>query len=280
MIAAARSACAALLLACAALAAPACIGEGEFHCTRHDQCGGSGNLCEPDGHCSRPDTTCGSDRRYVALAGAMSNACVTQACASDPVIALRAGSTHACLLRQQGGVECWGNNADGQLGDGTFTPRSEATPVAGLRPATAIAAGDRHTCAVAGGSVYCWGANTDGQLGDGARTPHPVPLTVAGISNARDIAAGSDATCAVEADGTALCWGNNSHGQLGDGTGLARTEPVNVFAFTGTRSIAGHWQHFCAVRGDETLWCWETTTRGRSATARTSISPSRSRSRR
>src|SRR5581483_6270471 len=147
------------------------------------------------------------------------NACVGQACAGDPVIALRAGSTHACLLRQQGGVECWGNNADGQLGDGTFTPRSEATRVSGLPPATAIAAGDRHTCAVAGEGVYCWGANTDGQLGDGNPAARPTPVVVTGVLGASDVAAGSVSSCAVARDGTVLCWGSNLHGQLGDGSG-------------------------------------------------------------
>lgn len=42
------------------------------------------------------------------------------------------GQWHACARRAAGGVVCWGTNENGQLADGTNTPRSVATPVSGL----------------------------------------------------------------------------------------------------------------------------------------------------
>jgi len=72
---------------------------------------------------------------------------------------------------------CWGNNSDGQLGDGTLVGSNKPVPVVGCPPDgtcskhIGIFAGGRHTCSgtdergVRG--VRCWGDNTFGQLGDG-----------------------------------------------------------------------------------------------------------------
>lgn len=43
------------------------------------------------------------------------------------------GQGHACALRRDGSVSCWGANAFGQLGDGTFEPRLVPTPVQEFR---------------------------------------------------------------------------------------------------------------------------------------------------
>ena len=134
----------------------------------------AGAFCEIDGRCSVPDGECPSRRRYVHRAGGASDACVGVSCASNPIRTISGGGSHACLLRADGAVLCWGRNDDGQLGDGTRTPRS--VPVRVLDDAIALAAGERHTCAVrAGGTVACWGADDTGQLGDGGGTPTGSP---------------------------------------------------------------------------------------------------------
>ncbi len=46
-------------------------------------------------------------------------------------IAIRAGSRHACALRERGGVSCWGSDERGQLGLGTRIEEREPTPVCG-----------------------------------------------------------------------------------------------------------------------------------------------------
>ena len=168
------------LLACAL---PACLGAGDFRCQEHKQCSGAGAFCEPDGHCSVAvaESSCPSRRRYVHNAGATADACVPASCADNKIRGISAGGAHACLVRDDGAVWCWGRNADGQLGDGTRTPRSLAVHLVGLL-AKSIAAGQRHTCAVDTlGKVYCWGADDLGQLGDGGGIDRLFPVLVPGV---------------------------------------------------------------------------------------------------
>ncbi|MEW6684219.1 MAG: HYR domain-containing protein, partial [Nitrospirota bacterium] len=148
--------------------------------------------------------------------------------------AIAAGYDHTCALLADGTVHCWGRNGDGQLGDGTNAPFSTVpVSVSGISTATAIAAGDLHTCALTSdGTVECWGQNFYGQLGDGTNAPSAVPVSVSGISTATAIATGQLHTCALLADGTVTCWGYNGSGRLGDGTNAPSNTPVSVSGMT------------------------------------------------
>ena len=146
------------------------------------------------------------------------------------VTAIAAGGAHTCALVSAGAVNCWGNNWNGQLGDGTTTDyRVKPVTVSGLSGVTAIAAGDVHSCAVvSAGAVNCWGWNGSGQLGDGTTERRIEPAIVSGLSGASVIAAGDAHTCTLLLGGKVKCWGANNIGQLGDGTTKHRLTPVQV----------------------------------------------------
>lgn len=77
------------------------------------------------------------------------------------------GRAHSCVINLLGGVQCWGINGNGRLGDGTTTDATAPVTVTGVNNAVSLSAGGGHTCAVTGnGRVQCWGSNSDGQLGD------------------------------------------------------------------------------------------------------------------
>jgi alpha-tubulin suppressor-like RCC1 family protein len=146
------------------------------------------------------------------------------------VTALAGGGAHTCALLANRTVRCWGENSEGQLGDGTTFGKPNGIAVTGISTAVAISAGWEHTCAVlADGTVRCWGANASGQLGDGTTTRRTTPVSVSGLSGAAGVTAGWwHHSCALLGDGTVRCWGENPWGQLGNGTTTSSLSPVTM----------------------------------------------------
>jgi alpha-tubulin suppressor-like RCC1 family protein len=176
------------------------------------------------------------------------------------VTALAGGGSHTCALTAGGGAKCWGYNEDGQLGDGTTAQRLTPVGVSGLGSGvTALAAGDRHTCALtAGGGVRCWGRNNYSQLGDGREIDLLTPVDVGGLgSGVMAPAAGSIHTCVLTAGGGVKCWGRNDYGQLGDGTTMSRSTPVDVIGLaSGVTALSAGYSHTCALTAGGGVKCW------------------------
>lgn len=88
---------------------------------------------------------------------------------------------HSCGLTAGGTGYCWGENATGQVGDGSMADRLEPAAVTAGLSFTLIDAGYRHTCARATtGTVYCWGSGGAGQLGVNSTNPRATPTKVLG----------------------------------------------------------------------------------------------------
>lgn len=80
---------------------------------------------------------------------------------SNSLRRITAGTTHTCVITASGAAKCWGDNALGQLGDGTVTQQGSPVDVLGLSRAVEIAAGAGKTCALLdSSSVKCWGRET------------------------------------------------------------------------------------------------------------------------
>ncbi len=177
------------------------------------------------------------------------------------VIGVAAGSHHTCARRSDNTLWCWGENSDGQLGDGTTTRRPLPVPVAAsLGSVSAVAMGRFHTCArKTDGTLWCWGNNFVGQLGIGGTMKQLAPVQVSALgTNVAEVAAGANFTCARRDNGTLWCWGNNAEGQLGTGTaGGGSQTPVQVPSLgTAVTAVAVGYYHACARLMDNSLRCW------------------------
>ena len=142
-------------------------------------------------------------------------------------VQVHASSMHTCARTSPGGIECWGNNGDQQLGFGGMTLVPVPTAAPGLGPASDISAGYLHTCAAIGGQAWCWGNNARAQLG------RPIgvigaPAPVARLSEVAAVTAGEGHSCALLATGAIWCWGLGTSGQLGNGDTITTATPVAV----------------------------------------------------
>ena len=174
--------------------------------------------------------------------------------------AIVGGRYHTCLITPNRGVQCWGRNSDGQLGDGTQLPRSQPVNITGLPTGVMdLALGAEHTCALhQTGAVYCWGSNQSSQLGDGTTTEHLVPQAVMGLTGvAAALVAGESHTCALVQPGGVKCWGSNTAGQLGDGATTNAGFPVSVAGLSsGISAVTAGTTHTCALRQSGGVICW------------------------
>jgi len=163
------------------------------------------------------------------------------------VTGLSSGRFHSCALLSDGSAYCWGDNDNGELGDGTTTSSSIPVRAGEISTAVTVNAGEYHSCvSLQDGTAQCWGAAAFGQVGDGTTADATSPVTVIGpggygvLSGVAAISAGGgnwpdgagsdnyEHTCALLSDGTVVSWGQNIYGQLGNGTTTMSISPVGI----------------------------------------------------
>ena len=180
---------------------------------------------------------------------------------SEPALVYKAiatGDSHTCAVTSAGGVQCWGYNYYGQVGDGTQVGRTAPVDVSDLSAGVdSLALGRYHSCALtSAGGVKCWGDNQFGQLGDGSTSARFKPTDVVGLSNGvKSISAGLGHTCAIMTAGTVKCWGENNSGQLAI-TGNNQSIPVDVPNLSGVVAISAGRNHTCALTSAGGVQCW------------------------
>ncbi len=177
---------------------------------------------------------------------------------------ISAGRAHTCGIMPGGSAWCWGDNSEGQLGNGTLVNSSVPVPVAGGGTWTSISAGAYQTCGImTTGTAWCWGANYAGQLGDSTFANSQVPVLVVNSTTNTwlSISAGGwdqkSHSCGIKSDNTLWCWGSSGFGQRGDGTTSSVGVPVQeaLGLPKWTKVTAGAY-HSCGLLTNGTGWCW------------------------
>lgn len=168
------------------------------------------------------------------------------------MVALGLGQYHSCGLTADGGIRCWGDNSQGQVGPWAISSDSSVAPSGS---AVALASGAAHSCVVTREKrLFCWGGNSSGQA-NWRLASKSVGPTDLDLSDVESVAAGQSHTCAVTSAHDVLCWGANSQGQLGRPTPSSGARPATP-SLTGVRAIAAGCDHTCALQLDGGVSCW------------------------
>jgi hypothetical protein len=167
------------------------------------------------------------------------------------------GGRSMLVTKTDGTMWTWGDNIQGDLGDGTTIARSSPVQIGGLTNWSVISHGFRHAAVIkTDGTLWTWGWNDTGQLGDGTKINKSSPVQVGALTTWLAVSAAYKATFAIKTDGTLWSWGNNTFGMLGKGDTILKSSPVQVGALTNWKSIECGQQHTLAIKTDGTLWTW------------------------
>lgn len=174
-----------------------------------------------------------------------------------------------CGLKAGGTVWCWGDDAFGQLGNGTVTTTEQTEPVkvSNLTDVVQISGGCTHTCALKrDGTVWCWGEGLSGRLGNGDTSDRDIPTQVANITDVSFVAAGRGTSCAIRYNGEGYCWGRGVEGNLGNGANTDSSIPVPI------ANITDGWvkidisnnlrEQSCGITRTGLAYCWGEETNG------------------
>jgi alpha-tubulin suppressor-like RCC1 family protein len=175
-------------------------------------------------------------------------------------------------MKSDGTVWAWGENRNGELGNGVADSNADnfmPNQVQGVSNPIMVTAGYEFSVALLQDhTLVAWGKNNNGQLGDGTITERHFPVPVVGISNVAWVSAGWGQVVAVKTDGTVWAWGSNywggtypGCGLLGDGNDCTtepyRTTPGEVLGLPGLANRAWGGDGSTAVLlEDGTVWAF------------------------
>lgn len=160
-------------------------------------------------------------------------------------------------VKKDGTVWAWGNNYNGELGNGTTTASAAPVQVPGLTGVSTVSAGSGNAYALKkDGTVWGWGANDAGQLGNGTRTGSLAPVQIPGLPSISSVVTRSGSTYAISNDGSVWAWGNNFLGVLGNDTDVNALTPVRLeIPDVATEVRAGGYTAYI-LTDKGTVWSW------------------------
>ena len=175
--------------------------DGSLWCWGNNMYGQIGNgLREPDGYYPTPQRIGSATWKSISL-----------------------GYMHACAIKSDNTLWCWGDNQYGAIGDGAggLDATTNAPTKIGSDAWLSVDAGEKSTCAIkTSTSLWCWGATDHGRLGIGSvsTAAERSPVLVGGSWNS--VSVGGAHSCGLKSDMTLWCWGS------GDGIGSLLNDPT------------------------------------------------------
>ncbi len=140
----------------------------------------------------------------------------------DDIIAIDSNNNYSLALRNDGTIWAWGDNWQGQLGDGTTTNKKSPIQVTALSKAIAIAAGGSHSLALVNDrEIWAWGYNGLGQLGDGTKINRNTPIISKDITKPT---IPTNLTATIEENSAVLTWTASTDGDCISGYEIYRND--------------------------------------------------------
>jgi uncharacterized repeat protein (TIGR02543 family) len=164
---------------------------------------------------------------------------------NDRIMSLNLYGNQSSILTATGRVFMWGNNSQGQLGDGSYSRKNIPTEITSnfslveSDKIILVSLGTFHSSALSSsGRVFMWGYDFEGQLGNGKQelnlTTHALPIDITDNFNLIDtdkfisVSLGRNHSSAVTQSGRVFFWGFGLYGQLGNNKSVDLHEPIEI----------------------------------------------------
>ena len=180
---------------------------------------------------------------------------------------IETGKGFTTILKSNGTVWTIGNNASGQLGNGSTDNSKVPVQVkidedTNLENIVKIASGTDHVIALANdGKVYAWGSNGYGQLGQNNTESSNYAKIVLGtdgvsyLNNIVDISASAWGTVVLDKNGNVYVWGHGTYGEMGNNTTTSSNLPIKSSIENVIQVSIGQGQ-VAALTSDGVVWSW------------------------
>ena len=156
---------------------------------------------------------------------------------------LSAGTYHACAIKTDGTMACWGKTSSARL----VIPKDGGEAITDW---LMVEAGHAHACGIRGtslsdgGSVTCWGRTSSNRSAGPTGAGPFIDVTLATYNG-----------CALAADGSVECWGGRAS-DLAAHNPTINTAPAGV-TFTSIEMSTGDLNfHGCGLADDGRIYCW------------------------
>ncbi len=138
--------------------------------------------------------------------------------------AVSAGYYFSLVLLSNQTLSAWGDNGNGQCGNGNISDQASPVMVAhangfALTNISSFDAGAQHVLAISNGTVFAWGDGAYGELGNDASPAYVSrPAQMTNLNDVLAVSAGGYFSLAIKAsDGSVWSWGQGASGKLGVG---------------------------------------------------------------
>jgi alpha-tubulin suppressor-like RCC1 family protein len=188
---------------------------------------------------------------------------------SEGVAKVSVGFEHSCAVTLKGNAYCWGQNSQGQFGNGdkngeVIPTMPDMSGVLNGKTFKSISAGQWHTCAIASDDqAYCWGNNVDGELGNNTESTssvyNPVAVYTGGVlkgKTLKSISTGFNNSCALASDNQVYCWGSRKG--FPDYLPHSQAYAIDTSALGGktVKLLSAGEGYVCIVASDDHVYCW------------------------